>query len=498
MVTIGSIVLDDSYFPTVDISFDYFKTESGEIIGGHQVATVSASFVIGDEDGGDAINVMSRLRQIRDAGRQTKCVPISIPGLDADEGKITSLNIEEGPDPAWINQGAFTIEVRAPLKTIPANSYGIVAEDCVTEVNRIESIDIGEDSHGFLSVSDGWSKAYVRFTNSIDLKCEPLCTDGNSNNLTLRVLNKILKVGPQSSIFSQYQSWQRYLQNRSLDVSSDGSVSWKSEIILIAPGAVPDAFVDVNFESSRNFESKEKTKTISGTITGLASVNWNNPATLGGFGSSKIANALKVFGLIKAKYNTLGSWQGLLLELQEKPNCPKEDLVKDCVSDDDEDDEDSCLKPSSHTISISRTEGVINFDFEWATSDKDDCSECGGIKTEVTVEIIDPQPQFVEHVVIGREIGTLLQNLNCTNAPRLNITATSTSENSCNNLDCPADDKSRTNVRKILQKFGISISDDPNAPLDELLAQQDFIKIEHTQTTTKNSVSIKQSYIKCE
>ena len=485
-ITIGSFVLDDEkYSPTSNISFEYYTSDSGEIIGGNIIATITGIVSVSDQDGLKTGSVvMSRLSSIRNLGSSPTCVTTSIPNFNplGGKAKITNVTIDQGPDPSWVNQGAYTIELRGLIASIPPNSFGITSADGVVELTRKESITIGEDSHGYVyDVASGVSKAFVRFSNSISLKCETYC--GSTNN-TISVLNRLVRYSmTNSKLITQYGSYKKYLQSRSIDIDTDGSINFSCDMILLPPTFTGSALVDLVFSYNRTYESKDITYVTSGTVTGLVSIDWGNLVTLGSTCStSKLANAIGVFGTLRTKYENLSNWGGLKLELNEKPNCPPEDEnnVGRCENKQEEDAEDSdYVKPSSGTISISRTDGVINFNFEWSTTQDDKGGTCikDGIKTETTVEIIEPQNQYVEHILPGK--GTLIQNLNCKSAKRVNITvATSYPEDNCGN-------KTRCNAND-----GLAIAINQYVPAKALL-------IEHNTTETKNSYTIRQNFIEC-
>lgn len=481
-ISIGGFTLDDSFVPNVSISYEYYKSQSGEIIGGHQLATIKGIVAVdGDENTGAV--VMSRLAAIRDLGKQTKCLSISIPGIQSSEGKVTAVNIEQGPDPAWINQGAYTIEVKAPLQSIPANSYGITAQDGVTDISRTESLEVGEESHGFVYTGGGFSKAYAKFSNNLTFTCQPLCNNASGGS-SYRLLSRLLKVGMTNPVFDDYKGWSQFMNGRTLDLKSDG-ITFTAEMILMPPGQSAGALVDINFGFSRDYNTKTTTKTISGTINGLAPVSWSNPATLTDtFSASKLSNALAVLGIIKGRYSSLSSWQGSPLELNKRPNCPPEDgdgepNTCDLGIPDEPESGEGCIEPSSSTVTISRTEGNITFDFQWSNLTEDGECKKNGVKKEITIEIIDPQPQFVEHVLPGQ--GTLIQNLKCDNAKRVNATVSiSVPQDECNKyLDCPIDD-------------------DVQDEIDSYLKDGTYLLIESTKTISTGGVSIRQNYIKCE
>jgi hypothetical protein len=486
-MTIGGFTLDDNtYAPTANISNEYFRTESGEIIGGHVIATITGTVSVADE--GQALTgsiVMKNLKNIRDLGKKTQCVAVSIPNFKPYGGKakITSVSIDQGPDPTWVNQGAYTIEVRGLMETIPPNSFGILAEDGVKELSRQESIEIGEDSHGYIYDSgSGASKAFVKFANSLSLNCEPYC----SNVDPISVLRKIIKTGPTKAIFNTYNSWQKYLQSRSLSISTDGAISFSCDMILTPPGSNAGALVDLDFGYNKVYDSKDITYTTSGRVIGLASVSWGDIATMSDTcGASKFANAQGVYASIHGKYSNLNNWAGQTLELEEKPNCPKEDdeNVGRCEgAEEEENDEDSdYIKPSTSSVAASRTSGEISFNFEWSTTKGENGETCtkNGIQKEITVDITEPQENYVEHILPG--YGTLIQNIKCKSAKRISITvATTDPASSCSGkkIECENDD-------------GFKVVE------EEYLGGDRWLKIGHSKTKTSNSLTEKRDYIKC-
>jgi hypothetical protein len=152
-ITIGGLTLDEAtYAPTVNITFEYFKTDSGAIIGGHIIATIKGVVSISDNDSGSATGslVMSRLKGVRDLGKITQCISVNIENFTPLNGKakITNVTIDQGPDPTWVNQGAYTIELKGLVSNLPGgNPFGITASDGVTQLSRTESIEIGDNSH---------------------------------------------------------------------------------------------------------------------------------------------------------------------------------------------------------------------------------------------------------------------------------------------------------------------------------------------------------------
>lgn len=488
-IVIGSLTLDETYAPLVNLSFEYFKTQGGEIIGGLQKYSITGIVTVSDQPGlSTGSNVMSKLKAIRGLGKKTKCADVVIPSFYSGKAKITNVSIEQGSDPSWVNQGSFTIELSAPLTSIPTNSLGLTINDNVTDISKSESVEIGEDAHGYVLL-DGparLSKTFVVFKTQVSLTCKPLCPDqGGSTSNVITILKRLVSKGPSHPAFEKYKTWKPYLQSRSLELSTEGSVSFSSDVILLPPGVSGSAFVDVEFEHGRSYESKQTTKKTSGTVTGLAEVAWSDLINLANTSSSsKLANAESVFSTLKTYYSNLDNWGGIMLELTEKPNCPKEgeDTIGKCGDDDDDEDGGGgCFKPNSSTISKSRTEGTINFNFEWQTVPSDEeCTEPNGKRTEVTVDITEPQATIVEHII--PDVGTLIQNLNCRSAQTIEFTSTTTdpeSDGCSQQNECDANDAINKEIEKYIPK------DDPN-----------WLVIADSKTTTSTTLTIRKKYIR--
>lgn len=482
ILRIGDLVLDDTYAPLVNVSFEYFKTKGAEIIGGLQKFTITGTVTVGDEANlVTGANVMAKLKQIRDVGKKTKCVNVNLPGFYVGQAKITNVTIDQGSDPSWINQGQFSIEVSARLSSIPTNSLGITVEDNVVDISRSETVEIGEDAHGYV-VSAGqsvvFSKTFVKYSVKANLTCRPLCPNmGGQNSSTISVLKKILTRSTQNQIINRYRTWIPMLQNRSLEISTEGSVSFNADIILLPPNSSFFAFVDISFEHNRSYQDKKTSKKINGTVNGLAPIQWNDLINISDTSSaSKLANAEIAFQAIKSQFFDLSSWGGNQLELLDIPGCPVEE--SDCGKDKDNAGD---IKPTSSTISKNRTDGVINFDFEWSSGDSGDCVDENGIKKEVTVEVTEPQPSLIEHVIPG--VGTLLQDLNCLTAKTVDFTSTTTyPDSSCGaeQQECETENRINEEIRKYIPPEG----------------GDGWLVIKHTKTKTKNSFIINKRYIR--
>lgn len=487
-INIGGFILGSDSSTIVNVSSEYFKTQGGEIIGGLQKFTISGTISV-DDSGGITTGavVMSKLASIRNLGKKSGCSTIDIPGFFSGKAKVTNVTIEQGQDPSWVNQGSFTIEISAALDTIPTNSLGLVAQDFVTDLSRSESIEIGENAHGYVMVLNGMldfslTKTYVVFKDQINLTCQPICPD--SPHSIIKVLKKLVNIGPTHPAFIKYQSWQPYLQSRSFESSTEGTVIFSSEIILLPPNVTAGAFVDLSFEENKIYESKQTTLKVSGTVTGLAPINWSDIIDLPNTSScSKLSNAESAFSNIKSKFSDLLTFNSNIpsLELVEKANCPKTttNSIGQCGKADDT-NKPKCIKPKNSTISKSRTEGSISFSFEWGTLSEDQgCSE-NGKRTEVTVDIVEPQATIIEHII--PDFGTLIQNINCKQAKTIEFKSTTTDPlNGCStNTSCTASDELQKEIDKYIPKSEM----------------KNWLIITDSKTRTTESVALTKKYIR--
>lgn len=477
-ITIGGTTLDARFTPTIKVSFDYFKNKAGVVLGGNTIFTISGTITIDDSNALPGAAVMTQLKGIREIGKKTDCVPVTIAGFYSGQAKITNVSIEQGPDPSWVNQGAYSIEVKAPLENLPPNNLGITKDDFVSDLTISESLELGEDAHGFSFDGGILNKAFAKFTNRVTVTCKPLCpSSGTPFAKAMGVLRRVVKKGPQNPIFDTYKSWKTLLQDRSIELNSDGGVTFSSTIILMPPGSRFDALVDLSFGHSQTYDSESESKTVTGTITGLAPIAWSDLVNLSdSCSSSKLSGAESAFSHIKSNYNNLSSWAGQTLSLIKQPNCPDpKTAVGQCGTSSNTNS--VCLEPTNSTISKNRTEGSISFTFEWSSTSKDNCNSNGN-KTEIIVDVEDPQPTLVEHTVI--RYGTLVQNINCKTAKRVTGTLTITSSGG----GCPTPASCGGG------------EEDLGAEISKQTGDGEYYLIGKTETTTLTSYSLKLDYIK--
>ena len=468
---VGSIDLSSASVVATS-KYDYYKSDGGEIIGGVQTITISGSVVVDDDQSSTPGSlVMGRLQDIVKLGQDPKCITVNIPGQYSGQAKIENVTANQGSDPAWINKGEFSIELKAPLQSIPTNSFNITAQDSVTQISRSSKIEFPEDHHGYL-YDGSFHKTYVIQSNETNFTCEPIC---QPNFSLINVIDKLSSNSLHPSL-SKFSSYNKYGKTKSVQVSGN-SATIKTEYILTPHNG--QAFTDLNFSHNRSYgDSPSTKKIISGTITGLTDSNvFDSNGMIGTCVASRLANAESVFGQISARFANISSWEGIELELLELPNPFTNNIAPGCIPVNNI-NKQPCIKPSLSTVARSRTDGTIDFTFEWSTSEN--CSSSNNrVSTDFTIDIIEPQLQFVEHVIPG--YGTLIQNLNTRNARRINIQIVTTyPQDLCGPLP-PICETDNDMINEILNKYNIT-----NA-----------ILIKDTLTTSKRSITKDQTYIQC-
>lgn len=486
-INIGNIILTEENSPKVSVKFEYYRTDTNVIIGGKRVFTINGYVSIGDNGSATGATIMQKLKEIRDTGRNqtsNSCVNVIIPDFYSGSARIENINIEQGPDPSWINQGAFNITIEAPLDSIPPNNFGITAKDYVKSLSFSEKIDLGEDSHGYVYTKNKQlSKSFAKFSCRVSVEVDPICQTINTKTLVENIIRRFLKTGPTHRLLSRYKTWTLYLQDRSYEITNNNSASFSGESILLHPSKDgQSAYVELNFKHNKNYTNDDETKTISGNIRGLISVPWSDIATLSSNNSgSKLASAEAAYASITTTFNDIKSWEGIDYELT-RYTCPPGNPSDPCnLPNQDPKNKKDCIKPSTTSVNRSRTEGSIDFSFDWVNSD---CAKNNSNSTTIEYSIDDQkmQPTVVDFTI--PTMGILLQDLNCWTARRVSFTSTlNFASATCPEFkpDCAQDAKLEEQIALYFASRGLSAGD--------------FALIEWGKTRSTKSHVIKKSFV---
>lgn len=493
-IKIGNIILQQNNAPKVSFNYEYYRTDNNVIIGGKRNITVTGVVIVGDDGSLTASNVMKELKRIRNAnnynGKTKQCVDVEIPNIYTGIARIVNISIEQGSDPTWVNQGSFSISLEAKIDKIPPNNYGITAEDHVKSLSFSEKIDLGEDSHGFVYTQDNnLSKAFVNFSCKVSAEIDPICQPVNNNTVLKNVIRKFIRNRPTHELLAQYIYWTPYIQDRSYEVTSTNSASFNTSSILLHPSHVAaTSFVGIDFKHTKSYDSKEETKVISGNIKGLVSVPWTDIISISSLNASpKITNAESTLSYIIANFNSVTDWDGIDYTLF-RYNCPNQfSNDPNCNIAASQQSSSSCLKPTTSTIGRARTEGSIDFSFEWSNLD---CNRNNPSSTTIEYSVDDQrgQPSMREHTI--PTIGILIQDLNCYSARRITFTSTvSFPENNC--LTQPNPCASKPNQEIALNNYIINYLNSRFLnPNDYLLISSKYSRTNKANTMTKGYISV--------
>ena len=497
--------------PISTVEDEFLRTADGEIIGGVRKISISGSIV-----GNSGAEIMGKLKAIRELGAKADCIDIATTAYTG-RARIDNVTIPQGPDPSWINQGEFSIELTAPMTTIPGNRFNFVASDNVREFSQSESLSLGDESHGYaFTLKDmkggtnlELSKTFVKWNTKMSIKCEPFCSGSNGGERSaMEILESLVLGGPthgkglgspnsgskDEDPYKTYKDWTRYLGSRSLDISSDGVVSFSASIMLVEPKCAPLlAFVDINFTTSDTYASpKSETHTISGNIQGLSTISWTDLVTLSSVCSdSKVDNAIGVFNqmsrLIKLHDDTfLPNYLPLNLIL--KDNCPiPSPVTAACNTNTNPNQIPGLLKPTTSSVSVNRITGDLNFSISWATANgADGCAGSDGATDNLSIVITPATEQFAQHNI--PRYGTMMQRLGSFKNEKVSLTYTKAGASAfgfCDPAPLPAK----------CTDAGTSFNTGILAWLEENWKNKTYLRIAWTKTFTNTSYTENQEYI---
>ena len=482
--------------PVSTVEDEFFRTADGEIIGGVRKVSISGSIV-----GPDGASIMTQLKNIRELGARAECIDIETTAYKG-KARIDNVTIPQGPDPAWINQGEFSIELTAQMDKIPPNRFHFTAADNVREFSQSESLSLGDESHGYaftLKSKLKLSKTFVKWDTKMSIKCEPFCGSDVSGGgrKVLDILDSLVYGGPTDKVFEedQYKSWSKYLGSRSLDISSDGVVSFSASIILVdtVSGCAPLlALVDIDFTTSDTYAApKSETHTISGSIQGLCGsggISWEDLVKLDSAClNNKVSNAISVFNQMASiitLHNGTFLPNYLSLKLEEQPNCPLPSPTAAACTNTNPNNIPGLIRPTTSSVSVNRITGNLTFSISWASADTaDSCKGTDGATENISVNITPATEQFAQHVI--PRYGTIMQRLNSFKSERVNFTYSKNGAAAFGLCD-PAPLPDRCNDSG---SFNGSIKDYfKNNP-------KKYLRIGYSKTWTNTSYSEQQDYI---
>lgn len=393
--------------PYVSTTYEYKK--SGEfIIGGVLIVTLSGTLV-----GEDILDQMASLREYNKPGT---CIELIIGCSGNDDflngnGKVRALDIADGNEPFV---ASYTMQIAIEtIKTtegtldpsvkpqqefleklcLPPNDEALEFlqdyEETITfqgEASVFSSVD------SFFKVSKSFVKANGRI--SISHYSKDICGKPTYNGA--KKTEDLLKLRAKKLIsfdfcspthpLSQYKNWNKWLDSRSVEITSDGVLTWTFDLYMNNSfNITPLAWVDINTDDSMDLRTNRKTRSINGTIKGLSAAVLVDPLGHKATSNERISNAEKAYGLLVPKIIN-GDWAGSFGSITGKENCGT--TTQPCQEDPDP----VCYQRQSSSATKSPINGEISFSAQFT-----DISVCDNLVGDSIIDYtIDESMPTVE------------------------------------------------------------------------------------------------------
>lgn len=399
--------------PFVSTVYEYAKYNNF-ILGGTLVVTLSGTLV--DE------KIVDKVEEINNLQANSNCLTLTIGcgetgGKDFldGSGRIRSVDVSYDNQPFvatyTIVVAIETINGQPAVKPDPgfAKSLGI-QEGSVplflagySETLTIDgSADIIGSHDGEMSIS----KASIKGGGSIKIK-----VPGNnfvcgypSVNLINQIKNfldarsaAIINGLGSPNPFSIYTSWEKWLDTRSLEIATNGNVTWKFDLYMIKRGGfTPKALVDINTNDRMDQKTLKKTRSLSGTIKGLSLASIDDHLNHKVNINERIGNAQSIFDLLDQQFLNKGTWPGgNNPTLTGDNNCPVPPNI--CVAPPNP----VCYQRSSHSVTKSPISGELSFTMEF--QDIDSCS-AQDFTLDITIDENFPANNIQEIIIPNRTL----------------------------------------------------------------------------------------------
>lgn len=452
-VTLDGNSLDPA--PFVSLSVEQYR--AGDlIIGGSLI--VSLNGTVYTTSGGFS-DIASKLRsKFSTIGSKGDCVNINIncsgTELVNGYGTIRSVSIEEGPEPSWTQVAAYSIEVemhvnngQLVVKPNTTASQYVTSNEIIKDLS--ESITLNVDNDAFASdtvLGTKAGRAHAKYSFNISATGGAVgCKNSFSQKTGLEAAEEVVKRRISSiangnistgiavpsalvSALSSYHSGSKYMHIRSVDADPiSGTMTVNGDIIIRPTGTTyPYAFIDISVDSRVETAQVGRNVTISGTIEGLYSSDFNELITNGSFHSSsisKIANAETAYSSLRGSFAGMAN-QYIEGFLSDTSDCTSGGLLAICAN---------YVAPTECGVrlvnrSVTRNfgQGSISFSEEFSTARN--CSIPGAAKVESEVTHTYPTDVFAEFTIPFRG-EPLMQNLGTTTKETVAVNVNVTVEN---------------------------------------------------------------------
>lgn len=408
-----SIILNGrSLRPAPYVSTSYEYTRSGNyIVGGFLIVTLSGTIV--SEKINEEIRSLNLLQSTND------CINLII-GCSGNNqflegsGRIRSVDISQdnepfvasytiviaietiGGSPAVKPDDNFARSIGVPLSAIPP---GIREYTETININGSGDI-LGSNDSGMMV-----AKSHLKASGSINMKINTnyLCGLPQSDSslfidsfLRSRCSAILQGIGDNNPL-DKYTSWQKFLDSKSLEIQTDGNVTWQFDIYMNQSGGFnPQALADVTTTDKKDQKTLVRTRNISGSLKGISLASLGDHLGHKADSNERIGNATAVFNALE-RYLKNGVWPGTQASITGKEG----ENPADCVDECPESYPPICYQRISHSVTKSAINGEISFDMEFM-----DISACKPLEFDIETTIDDHYPATIvqEIVIPNRQI----------------------------------------------------------------------------------------------
>lgn len=507
-VSINGSSLDPT--PYVNLSIEHWKI-GDLIVGGILSLTVNGT--IYNASGGGFASIAAQARdKIDSIGSVGDCVTVTINCGDTElingYGMISSLQIDEGPDPTWTQIATYSISIeihenhgQKAVETNDQASTWITDNEMINDISESVTMSVQEDAMSVDTLSVlKMGRAQVKYDFDISVTgasvgCKNMITRKTGIEAAEEVVKRRIGALANGSIGSSlgnpatiigdlqhYHNGQKYLQVRDMTADPVAGTLSVSGSLIVRPDNIshPDAFVEVSVESSKDVSRYGDTVVISGNLEGFDSTVYSNFVRNSDFhpaSKNKISAAEAAWSDIESRLETIAqSYLGTGID-PEISSCTSGSLLDICPYQLPSSDFVCSLREINRSITRNFGQGTISFTSEW--SNTKNCGIQGAAKTTTDVTHTYPHELFAEFTIPFRG-EPLLQDLGTTSKEVIAASTTITIDDAgCNSVNL-------SDLRNCARGRAIQLAIDEGAIPGVWYLTQDSVNYNNTGNLTYN------------
>lgn len=373
MTTNSSIILNETeIIPAPYVSSTYSYIKSGEyIIGGTLNITLDGTLVSKD--------IISKINSIVSLSSETNCINLIVGCSGSADfiegaGKISDVSINVSDDSPFTASYSITISLEtvngkpavSPDKAF-LNRFGITDASFLKSYEEQITVDGDANIIGYIDNIMMLSKSFIKTSGNISIASSTtaICGDPsfNGNNQSFGLLKKRFESLTSFSFnepnhpLSQYAGWTKWLDNKSITIDDNGTISCSFDIYLTKGSCSPMARVDIRTEDKLDHKGNNRipNRSISGTINGL-SLSTTELLDNKTRSNERLSNAFLVFSTIQSLIEN-GSWPGESVVLSGEEGCE----IASCPQP----PTNQYYQRLSSNVSVSKVAGEISFSAEF-------------------------------------------------------------------------------------------------------------------------------------